>query len=59
MSAYDELSLELSEVSDVLNALNLLNWDARTQMPSGGASSRGQQIATLSAIAQQRLASDR
>lgn len=59
MSAYDELSLELSDVSDVLNALNLLNWDARTQMPSGGAGSRGQQIATLSAIAQQRLASDR
>lgn len=59
MSAYDELRLELSEVSDVLSALNLLNWDARTQMPSGGVGSRGQQIATLSAIAQDRLASDR
>ena len=40
-------------VNDVLNAVNLLTWDSRTQMPAGGTASRGQQIATLTALARQ------
>ncbi len=59
VSAYLELCGVVNEVSDVLNSLNILTWDARTQMPPGGVTGRGQQIATLSALAQERLASDR
>ena len=59
MTAYDELSAYMAEVNDVLNAISVLNWDARTQMPVGGTESRGKQLATLSAIAQERLTADR
>ncbi|ULH17516.1 carboxypeptidase M32 (plasmid) [Deinococcus sp. KNUC1210] len=50
--AFDQLSAELN---DLLCVLNVLTWDARTQMPAGGSASRAQQIATLSAVARQRL----
>ncbi len=45
-------------MNDILNALNVLNWDARTQMPAGGNESRGRQLATLSGLAQEKLVSD-
>ncbi|MGO4727375.1 MULTISPECIES: carboxypeptidase M32 [unclassified Inquilinus] len=48
---YDRFVAESGRVNDVLNAVNLLTWDARTQMPAGGTASRGQQIATLTSLA--------
>ena len=38
-------------VNDVLNAKSILSWDARTQMPPGGAETRAKQEATLAVIA--------
>ncbi|MBB4041743.1 carboxypeptidase Taq [Microvirga flocculans] len=45
----------IAAVNDVLNATSLLTWDSRTMMPSGGAETRGQQIATLTRIARDLL----
>ncbi len=58
MTAYEKLKEVVAGVNDILNALNVLNWDARTQMPAGGNESRGQQLATLSGLAQEKLVSD-
>lgn len=57
--SYTDFNAELAAVSDLLSAISLLNWDARTQMPPGGAETRAKQIATLTAIARDRAASDR
>ena len=48
----------IATVSDLLCTLNLLVWDSRTMMPSGGAESRGRQIATITRLARDELASD-
>jgi len=58
MSAYKELTEQVAQVNDILNAISVLTWDARTQMPTGGAETRGQQLATLSSLAQERLTGD-
>ncbi len=42
---------ETARLNDILCAINLLSWDARTQMPPGGNEARGRQIATLTGIA--------
>lgn len=44
-----------AEINDLLCVLNVLNWDARTQMPAGGSGARAQQMATVSALAQEKL----
>ena len=44
-----------TELNDLLCVINLLNWDARTQMPVGGSGSRAGQLATLSALAREKL----
>lgn len=44
-----------AEINDLLCILNLLAWDARTQMPAGGSATRAQQSATLSGLAQRHL----
>ncbi len=58
MSAYGSLTEQVAQISDILNAISILTWDARTQMPPGGAETRGQQIATLSSLAHERLTGD-
>ena len=58
MSAYEALQTRIAEINDLLNTINILNWDARTQMPAGGAETRGQQLATLSRIVQERFTSE-
>ena len=58
MSAYDRFAAQVGEINDLLCAANTLVWDSRTQMPTGGAETRGQQLATLSRLAQERLVSD-
>lgn len=48
----------IAEVNDLLCSLNLLTWDARTQMPPGAAAARGKMLATVTRIARDRLTSD-
>jgi carboxypeptidase Taq len=59
MTAYDNFSQHIAELSDVLNSISILKWDARTQMPAGGAATRGNQLATLSRVAQAHFVSDK
>jgi carboxypeptidase Taq len=59
MTAYDDFSQHIAELSDVLNSISILKWDARTQMPAGGAATRGNQLATLSRVAQAHFISDK
>ncbi len=58
-SAYDQFAAHIAELSDILNSISILKWDARTMMPSGGAETRGQQLATLSRLAQEHFISDK
>ncbi len=59
MSAYQELAQHIAEYNDLLNILNVLKWDMRTQMPPGGASTRGQQLATLNKLAKEKFVSEK
>ncbi len=43
--------VETARLADLLCAINLLSWDARTQMPAAAVEARGHQIATLTALA--------
>ena len=58
MTAYEKLAAHIAEYNDLLNILNTLKWDMRTQMPAGGAATRGAQLATLTKLAKQIFASD-
>ncbi len=49
--AYRTLEARSRKVADIHGALAILGWDAQTMMPRGGSEARGEQIATLSAIA--------
>lgn len=46
-----------ARLNDILCAANLAVWDSRTQMPPGGAETRGQQIATLKGLARELILS--
>lgn len=46
-----EFKRKLGEVIDVRSAISLLGWDQETYMPPKGAVARGQQLASLSALA--------
>lgn len=48
---YASFESEIARINDVLCAVNLLTWDARTMMPPGGVDARGKQIATLVGLA--------
>ena len=52
-----ELKTRLQEVYDLHGAAALLYWDQATYMPPGGAETRGQQLATLSRLAQEKFTS--
>jgi carboxypeptidase Taq len=45
------LNERIGAINDLLTTVNLLVWDSRTMMPSGGALARGRQIATLTRLA--------
>lgn len=53
----DDLRREIGAVNDFLCAASVLVWDMRTMMPRGGIETRGQQIATLTEAARNRLLS--
>ncbi len=48
----------LGEVSDLGKAASILSWDQQVNMPVMGGDARGQQLATLSKIAQEKFTSD-
>jgi len=48
----------LGEVSDVNKAASVLSWDQQVNMPPGGSEGRGQQLATLGKIAQEKFTTD-
>lgn len=48
----------LGEVSDLNRAGAVLGWDQQVNMPPGGAEARGQQLATLGKIAQEKFTAD-
>jgi len=57
MTAYQDFQAHIAELSDILNSISVLKWDARTQMPPGGAETRGHQLATLARISQEHFIS--
>ena len=58
MTAYADFTDYVAQINDLLCAANTLIWDSRTQMPPHGAATRGQQIATISSLAQERFTND-
>lgn len=48
----------IGEVFDLNRAASVLSWDQQVNMPPGGAEARGQQLATLGKIAQEKFTSD-
>ncbi|MCZ2127435.1 MAG: carboxypeptidase M32 [Anaerolineales bacterium] len=48
----------IGEVSDLGHAASVLSWDQQVYMPAGGAEARGQQLATLGKIAQEKFIAD-
>src|SRR5512138_2549393 len=54
----EQLKQRLGEVADITHAAALLGWDQQVNMPPAGNEARGQQLATLSKIAQEKFISD-
>src|ERR671923_2076469 len=54
----EQLKERLGEVSDIGRAASVLSWDQQVNMPPGGNEARGQQLATLSKIAQEKFITD-
>ncbi len=50
-----ELKKRLLEINDLNSAAELLYWDQATYMPSGGASARARQMATLQRLAHEKF----
>ena len=49
------LAAHAAELDDLQHAAALLSWDRQTMMPAGGHEGRSQQLATLAALAHERL----
>jgi carboxypeptidase Taq len=58
-TAYEQFAAHIAELNDILCSISVLKWDARTQMPHGGAETRGFQLATLSRLSQEHFISDK
>lgn len=55
---FEQLKERLGEVSDIGHAASVLGWDQQVNMPRGGSEARGQQLATLSKIYQEKFIAD-
>jgi carboxypeptidase Taq len=53
-----DLKDRLAAISDIGGASSLLFWDQQTHMPEGGVAGRAEQMATLSRLSHEMLASD-
>ncbi len=58
MSDFENFLDYVGEINDLLCTINILNWDANSNMPASGAKTRGMQLGTLSKLAQERLTAD-
>ena len=54
----EQLKQRLGEVDDLGRAASVLSWDQQVNMPPGGNEGRGQQLATLSKLVQEKFTSD-
>lgn len=54
----NQLKALLGEVSDIDHAASILDWDQQVNMPPQGGEARGQQLATLGKISQEKFTSD-
>ncbi|HEX5839267.1 MAG TPA: carboxypeptidase M32 [Anaerolineales bacterium] len=54
----EQLKQRLGEVDDLARAASVLIWDQQVNMPPGGNEGRGQQLATLSKLVQEKFTSD-
>ena len=57
-SELDQLKSLLAEIADLRHAADLLEWDERVCMPSGGAAVHGEMLATLRRLAHEKFTSD-
>lgn len=57
-SPAETLRERLAVIADLGGAMSLLGWDRETMMPPNGADARGEVLATLEALAHERLAGD-
>ncbi|HTV44181.1 MAG TPA: carboxypeptidase M32 [Stellaceae bacterium] len=55
MTAYQQLEARFRRLGALEEAIGVLNWDAATMMPCGGAATRAEQLATLSRLAHDAL----
>ena len=58
MTAYQAFEQHMAQVNDLCCVINLLNWDARTQMPVGGNETRGAQVGTVAGLATELFTGD-
>jgi carboxypeptidase Taq len=58
MTAYQQLEARFRRLGALEEAIGVLNWDSSTMMPSGGAATRAEQLATLSVLAHQQLTAE-
>jgi carboxypeptidase Taq len=56
MTAYQQLEARFRRLGALEEAISVLHWDSATMMPSGGAATRAEQLATLSRVAHEQLA---
>jgi carboxypeptidase Taq len=54
-SPLDQLNARIREVSDLRHAADLLEWDERVCMPSGGASTHGEMLSTVRKLAHEQF----
>ena len=57
MQAYEILETAFARHAKLSTASSKLGWDQRVMMPSGGANDRGEELATLSAVTHETIAS--
>src|SRR5450759_912791 len=54
---FDQFKTSINEISDIYNAIALLGWDQKVNMPHGGSENRGYVLSTLERIAHQKITS--
>ncbi len=55
MNAYESAAHKFTRIATLNEAAAVLNWDAATMMPAGGAEARGEQLAALAGLAHELL----
>ena len=59
MTAYEQFAERMGQINDLCCVINLLAWDARTQMPEAGIETRGSQVSTVARLAQEMFTDDK